>query len=534
MPIHRFLAFFVCATLLLAGTSLSFAQEEPEAPAVGAEAPADEGEPADSEPGAEASTDEPEPGGEGPTDEPSGEEEADAAPAFDILDPGGADFAERLSLRLHEVEAAAIEGQQAGHNAWMLTASALVLFMTVPGLAMFYGGLVRKKNVLGVLMQCIFLMGLMTVLWSLAGYSLAFGGDSPYFGNFDYILMNNVKMAGGSAPMEGAIPRLTHMVFQGMFFIITPALICGAFAERMKFSTMAVFLGLWGLLIYCPLCHWVWDSGLLAHGADWTGDGKVDAWGGGALDFAGGTVVHISSGVSALVCALLIGKRLGFGTDDMRPHNLTYTTLGAGMLWVGWFGFNAGSELQSDGLASSAFVVTHFSAAAGAVAWSLAECVARGKPSVLGAASGAVAGLVCITPACGFVQPMPALVMGAAAGIVCFLACSTLKSKFGYDDSLDAFGVHGIGGTLGAILTGVFASTNVNAAADGLLYDVQGGMRLLIGQIVAVLVTVVFSVVGTFVILKILDAVMGLRVSQEEETQGLDISEHGEEGYIFL
>jgi Amt family ammonium transporter len=387
--------------------------------------------------------------------------------------------------------------------------------------------LVRKKNVLGVLMQCLFLMGFMTILWGLIGYSLAFGGsDNPYIGNLDYILMNNVSMENGEAPMEGAIPRLTHMVFQGMFFIITPALICGAFAERMKFSAMVAFLGLWGLLIYCPLCHWVWDGGILAHGSGWAG---------GALDFAGGTVVHISSGVSALICALLIGSRLGFGSDDMRPHNLTYTALGAGMLWVGWFGFNAGSAGESNGLAASAFVVTHFSAAAGAVAWAVIEWVTRGKPSVLGAASGAVAGLVCITPASGYVQPMPALIIGAAAGVVCYLACSSLKSKFGYDDSLDAFGVHGVGGTLGAILTGIFATTHVNSgAADGLYYDPQGGMKLLIGQIVAVLVTVVFSVVGTFIILKILDAVIGLRVSQEEETQGLDLSEHGEEGYIFL
>ncbi|MCA9267817.1 MAG: ammonium transporter [Planctomycetales bacterium] len=410
----------------------------------------------------------------------------------------------------------------------MLTSSALVLFMTVPGLAMFYGGLVRKKNVLGVLMQCIFLMGLMTVLWGLVGYSLAFGGASPYFGNGDYLFMRGVEMVDGVAPREGAIPRLTHMVFQGMFFIITPALICGAFAERMKFSAMVAFMVIWGLVVYCPLCHWVWNgNGMLYFGAK----GAVM---GGALDFAGGTVVHISSGVSALVCALLLGRRLGFGSEDMRPHNLTYTVLGAGMLWVGWFGFNAGSAGQSNDLAASAFVVTHFSAAAGAVAWAVIEWITRGKASVLGAASGAVAGLVCITPAAGFVQPMPALAMGVVAGVVCYFAVSSLKAKFGYDDSLDAFGVHGVGGTLGAVLTGVFATTAVNGdGANGLFYDAAAGGQLVIAQIVAAAITWGLAIVATFVILKLLDVTMGLRVSQESEIRGLDLAEHGEEGYIF-
>ncbi len=421
----------------------------------------------------------------------------------------------------------------AGHNAWMLTSCVLVLFMTAPGLAMFYSGLVRRKNVLGVMMQCFFLMGIMTVIWALYGYSLAFGGDGKWVGNDEFMLMNNVSRTWDEAagepftPMEGAIPRLTHMLFQGMFFIITPALICGAFAERMKFSAMVVFLVLWGTFVYCPLCHWVWDGGILAFGS---------GWGGGALDFAGGTVVHISSGVSALVCALVLGKRLGFGSEDMRPHNLTYTALGAAMLWVGWFGFNAGSQLASDGLASSAFAATRFSAAAGAVMWAVMEWITRGKASVLGAASGAVAGLVCITPAAGFVNPMPALIMGAAAGIVCFFACTSLKKALGYDDSLDAFGVHGIGGTLGAILTGVFATRAC--------WDIDGGNKLgvieaglgesvLIGQIVAVAVTWVFALVGTFILLKIVDVTMGLRVSQEGEIEGLDQSQHGEEGYIF-
>ena len=328
------------------------------------------------------------------------------------------------------------------------------------------------------------------------------------------------------------IPMLTHMLFQGMFFIITPALICGAFAERMKFSTMVVFMVVWGTLVYCPLCHWVWDGGILgfvATGAD--GPGIA----GGALDFAGGTVVHISSGISALIVALLIGKRLGYGRDPMPPHNLTYTAMGAAMLWVGWFGFNAGSELASDDLTSSAFAVTHLSAAAGAVAWAAMEWITRGKPSILGTCSGAVAGLVCITPAAGFVNPMPALLFGVAAGIVCFLACTTIKAKFGYDDSLDAFGVHGVGGTLGAVLTGVFATRACWDIDNGNpLGLIEGSTRVLLGQIVAVLVTYVFAASVTFVLLKILDATMGLRVSQEEETQGLDLSQHGEEGYIHV
>ncbi len=457
----------------------------------------------------------------------------------DVLSAQEDGEAATIEQRLEAVEATATEAALAGHNAWMLTCCALVLFMTAPGLAMFYSGLVRRKNVLGVLMQCFFLMGLMTVLWALYGYSLAFGGDpgddsySPYVGNLQYLFMNDVQRTwpeGAEAviePMSGAIPTLTHMLFQGMFFIITPALICGAFAERMKFSTMVVFMILWGTFVYCPLCHWVWDGGILAFGAK-------GALGGGALDFAGGTVVHISAGVSALICALMLGNRLGFGAEDMRPHNLTYTALGAAMLWVGWFGFNAGSELASDHLTSSAFAATHFAAAAGAVSWAAAEWLTRGKPSVLGAASGAVAGLVCITPAAGFVNPMPALVMGVAAGVVCYYACGTLKAKFGYDDSLDAFGIHGIGGTLGAILTGVFATRACWDIAEGETLGLIEGGRVITGQIVAVVVTWVFAIVVTFIILKVLDATMGLRVSPEDEVVGLDLSQHGEEGYIFF
>jgi ammonium transporter, Amt family len=445
---------------------------------------------------------------------------------------------------LAEVSAKANEAAVAGHTAWMLTSSALVLFMTAPGLAMFYGGLVRRKNVLSVMMQCIFLMGLMTVIWALYGYSLAFGGAGAYIGDGEYLFMQNVQRTWDSeanAPKElyygtTSLPLYCHMVFQGMFFIITPALICGAFAERMKFSSMVVFSILWGTLVYCPLCHWVWDGGILgfAKTADIEAGGTV-AWAGGALDFAGGTVVHISSGVSALMCALVLGKRRGFGTEDMRPHNLTYTVIGAAMLWVGWFGFNAGSELLSDHLASSAFVATHFSAAAGVLGWSIYEWLHNGRPSVLGAASGAVAGLVCITPAAGFVNPMPALAMGFVAGIVCAMACGKLKPSFGYDDSLDAFGVHGIGGTLGAILTGVFATRACwNIDSGNPLGLIEGGKRVIMGQLAAVVVTWIFSIVATLIILKVIDLAMGLRVSPEGETRGLDITDHNEEGYIFV
>jgi Amt family ammonium transporter len=445
---------------------------------------------------------------------------------------------------LASVDAKATSALLAGNTAWMLTASALVLFMTAPGLAMFYGGLVRKKNVLSIMMQCIFLMGMMTVIWALYGYSLAFGGSEAYVGNGEYLLMKNVERGWNDTaktPIEpmfyvGAtdtnpgtpIPMYAHMLFQGMFFIITPALICGAFAERMKFSAMVVFLALWGTLIYCPLCHWVWDGGILAFGSKY-------AWSGGALDFAGGTVVHISSGISALVCALVLGKRRGFGHEDMRPHNLTYTVLGAGMLWVGWFGFNAGSELLSDHLASSAFCATHFAAAAGLLGWSMYEWLHNGRPSVLGAASGAVAGLVVITPASGYVNPMPALAMGFIGGVVCAFACSKVKGKFGYDDSLDAFGVHGVGGTLGALLTGVFATRKcLDIDSHNPLGLIEGGSKVMVGQITATVVTWVFAAVGAFILLKLVDATIGLRVSETGEVRGLDVTEHNEEGYIFV
>jgi Amt family ammonium transporter len=434
-------------------------------------------------------------------------------------------------------------------NGWMLTASALVLMMTAPGLAMFYGGQVRKKNVLGVMMQCIFLVAIGSAVWSLYGYSLAFGGSddpksdsfNPWIGNSEFLLMRNVQPSWDEtarkpvthfyddAEHDVHLPRLTHMLFEGMFFVITPALICGAFAERMKFGSMVVFTILWGTLVYCPLAHWVWGKGVLAFGAD-----AAKSFGGGALDFAGGTVVHISSGVSALVCALVVGRRLGHGNEAMPPHNLTYSMVGAMLLWIGWFGFNAGSALGVDGLASSAFAATQLAAAAGAIAWAIMEWITRGKPSALGACSGAVAGLVSITPASGFVNPMPALAIGAAAGIVCFYACTSLKSKLRYDDSLDVFGIHGVGGTLGALLTGVFATRAVNDVAHcGPLGLIESGSAL-VGQAIATGIVWILAIVATFVILKILDATMGLRVTQQQELLGLDLSQHGEEGYIFI
>ena len=415
-----------------------------------------------------------------------------------------------------------------GNTAWMLTSSALVLMMTAPGLAMFYCGLVRKKNVLSVMMQCVFLMGLMSVVWVLWGYSFAFGGTNPYFGNADHVLLQGVLPTWDAAakeaivPAHGDIPKLLFVIFQGMFFIITPALICGAFAERMKFSTMCVFMVLWGTFVYCPVAHWVWsDEGWL-----FTGEFA-------ALDFAGGTVVHITSGVSALICALLIGRRLGFGQEPMPPHNLTFTCIGAALLWVGWFGFNAGSALNASPLAVNAFASTHMAAAAGVIAWAAAEWVQRGKPSILGACSGAVAGLVCITPAAGSVNPVHAMILGLAGGLTCYFACTTVKNRFKYDDSLDAFGVHGVGGTLGAILTGVFATKAASGSAEvfGLI---EGNFTQLRNQFVGAAAAIIIAVVGTLILLKILDAVMGLRVTQEQELQGLDVNQHGEEGYIFV
>jgi Amt family ammonium transporter len=463
----------------------------------------------------------------------STETETPTAAAEEPADEEAADTSSTEDELVGEAGAAVTTGDfSAADNAWVLVSSALVLMMTAPGLALFYSGLVRKKNVLGVMMQCIFLMGMMTVIWAVYGYSLAFGSpENPFIGNFDYAFMRGVqKEFGQDTPQVGSITRLSHMLFQGMFFIITPALICGAFAERMKFSTMVVFSALWGTLVYCPLCHWVWGEGILMYGYP-----NSQRFGTGALDFAGGTVVHISSGVSALVCAIVMGKRLGWGSQPMPPHNLTYTTIGAAMLWVGWFGFNAGSALAANDVASSAFAATHFAAAAGTLAWAGMEWITRGKPSVLGACSGAVAGLVCITPGAGHVQPIWAIVMGLAGGITCYFACTTLKTKLGYDDSLDAFGVHGVGGTLGAILTGVFATRAVwDVNSTGKELGLIEGGTVIFAQLKATALTWFVAAAATFVLLKVLDLVMGLRVSQQDEMQGLDLSQHGEEGYIFL
>jgi ammonium transporter, Amt family len=432
--------------------------------------------------------------------------------------------------RIAALEASVKSAQMAGDNAWMLVSSALVLMMTGPGLALFYGGLVRRKNVLGTMMQSFILMAVVTVIWAVVGYSLAFGGSSPILGNFGFAFLNGV----GSAPNPDyapTIPHQTFMVYQLMFAIITPALISGAFAERMKFSAMLLFTTLWSLFVYFPMAHMVWGKG-----------GLLNAALGGAiptLDFAGGTVVHITSGVSALVCALYLGPRLGFPTTPMKPHNLVLSFIGACLLWVGWFGFNAGSALSASGLATSAFVATHFGAAAATLGWLAAEWIEHRKASVLGGISGAVAGLVAITPASGFVKPFPAMIIGLCAGVVCYLMVTRVKARFRYDDALDAFGVHGAGGTLGAILTGVFATSAVNdsfrdAAGKVLpLGLVDGHGSQIVNQIVGVAVAWLIAIVGSLIILKICDLAVGLRVTKEQETEGLDLSMHGEEGYIF-
>jgi Amt family ammonium transporter len=429
-----------------------------------------------------------------------------------------------VSRRLDALEKAARAAQMSGDNAWMLTCSALVLMMTAPGLALFYCGLVRRKNVLSTMMHGFALMGVVTILWAVAGYSLTFSEGSPFVGGLRYLFLHGVG-ADPNPDYAATIPQQTFMVYQLMFAIITPALICGAFAERMRFSAMLLFMTLWMFLVYFPMAHMVWGKGGFLNG---TG-GRFPAW-----DFAGGTVVHITSGVSALVCALYLGKRTGYPHESMRPHNLVLSVIGAGMLWVGWFGFNAGSALSAGPLATSAFVATQFGAAAAALAWLFVEWWVSGKPSVLGAISGAVAGLVAITPASGFVQPMAAIFIGAAAGVVCYLMVSKVKRKFGYDDALDAFGVHGAGGTLGALLTGVFATRAVNDLRSGKAMGwVDGDGGQVVNQAIAVAISWVLAIVGTLVILKICDAVLGVRVDANQETEGLDLSMHGEDGYNF-
>jgi Amt family ammonium transporter len=410
----------------------------------------------------------------------------------------------------------------------MLVSAALVLMMTGPGLALFYGGLVRKKNVLATMLQSFAMMSLVTILWGFFGYSLAFGSGNRFIGGFEFSFLRGV--GGDPNPDYAAtIPHLTFMIYQLMFAIITPALITGAFAERMKFKAMLLFMSLWLVVVYSPMAHMVWGKG-----------GLLNASLGGVfptLDFAGGTVVHVTSGVSALVCALYLGKRLGYPDQSVPPHSVVLSFIGACMLWVGWFGFNAGSALSAGSLASSAFVATHFAAATAAAGWSLVEWKSNGRPSALGAISGAVAGLVAITPAAGFVKPMPAMLIGFIAGISCYLMVARVKARFGYDDSLDAFGVHGAGGTIGALLTGIFAVSAVNpilkdasgnVLASGLL---EGNAHQLLNQLVGVAIAWGLGIVGTLAILVVVDKLIGLRVSPEQETQGLDLSQHGEEGY---
>jgi Amt family ammonium transporter len=413
--------------------------------------------------------------------------------------------------------------QTAGDNGWMLVSAALVLMMSGPGLALFYGGLVRKKNVLATMMQTFAMMAVVTILWALLTYSLAFGSGNAFIGGLHNVLLHGVGLQP-DPNYAATIPLQTFMVYQLMFAIITPALITGAFAERMKFSAMLVFMILWSIVVYSPMAHMVWG----VHGLLNATSGRIPC-----LDFAGGTVVHVTSGVSALVTALYLGKRIGYPKEAMQPHSVVLSFIGACLLWVGWFGFNAGSALAAGTLATSAFVATHFGAAAAAISWSAAEWIRNGKPSALGAISGAVAGLVAITPASGFVTPMAAIWIGLIAGVVCFFMVVSVKALFGYDDSLDAFGVHGAGGTLGAILTGLFANNVINpifgaGKPTGLF---EGNAAQFLHQIIGVAIAWGLSIIGTLVILFIVDKTIGLRVTAEQERTGLDLTQHGEEGY---
>ena len=405
-----------------------------------------------------------------------------------------------------------------GHTAWMLTATALVLFMTIPGLSLFYAGLVRAKNVLSVLMQCFAITGLMSLLWFIAGYSIAFGTDGvtagPYLGDMGNMFLANVSMDS----MRNGIPETLFVMFQMTFAVITPALIVGGFAERMKFSAMLLFSSAWMLLVYAPVCHWVWGGG-------WLGNM-------GLQDFAGGTVVHITAGVAALVAAMMMGPRRGFGATAMPPHNLTMTVTGAGMLWVGWFGFNAGSALAADNSAAMAMLVTHLSAACGSLAWMTMEWIRHGKPSVLGIVTGMVAGLGTITPASGSVGPAAAVVIGLSAGVVCYFATITLKNTLKIDDSLDVFPVHGVGGILGTVLAGVFCAPGIgilsgNGFSDG-ISSIGGQLYV---QVFGVVVTFAFALIGSWILLKVVDSLIGLRVDEEQETEGLDLVLHDERGY---
>ena len=435
-----------------------------------------------------------------------------------------------IDAKLAALDTAVKSAQSAGDNAWMLTSAALVLLMTGPGLALFYSGLVRRKNVLGTMMHSFILMAVITVLWALVGYSLVFAEGSPFIGDLRYVFLRGVGIAP-NPDYAATIPQETYMIYQLMFAIITPGLIAGAFAERMKFSGMVLFTVLWALIVYFPMAHMVWGKGGLLNAAL---GGKFPCF-----DFAGGTVVHITSGVSALICALYLGKREGYPQEPMKPHSLVLSVIGACLLWFGWFGFNAGSAVAASGLATSAFVATHFGAAAAALGWIFMEWIRNGKPSVLGGISGCVAGLVAITPASGFVQPFPALLIGFLAGIVCYFMVTLVKAKFGYDDSLDAFGVHGAGGTLGAILTGFFATNLINDGykdSAGKLLPlgwVDGNPGQVINQLIGTAIAWALAIVGTLIILKVCDAVTGLRVTKDAEIEGLDLSQHGEEGYFF-
>jgi len=437
-----------------------------------------------------------------------------------------------VEARLPQLEAKTAAGPaiNSGDNAWLLTSAALVLMMTAPGLILFYGGLVRRKNVLGTMMHSLVLMGLVSVLWVLFGYSMAFGQGNAYCGNpLGHFLLRGVGLAPNSdyAP---TVPEQSFMLFQLMFAIITPALISGAVAERMKFSAYLLFSALWVTLVYFPLAYMVWGKGGLFNWASYGCRVPV-------LDFAGGTVVHISSGSSALVCALVLGRRLGYPREPMPPHNVVLSLIGAALLWVGWFGFNAGSALNAGGLATSAFAATHFSASAAALSWALCEWLHKGRPSVLGAASGMVAGLATITPASGFVSIPSALLIGLAAGAACYLGVTRLKTRFGYDDSLDVFGVHCLGSTLGMLMLGLLASGQVNDAIvstckiDGQLVSLAGGGAQFLNQLQGVLFTIAFAGTATFVILKVVMAVTGLRLPEEQETLGMDLSQHGESAY---
>jgi Amt family ammonium transporter len=449
---------------------------------------------------------------------------ATAPPASPSASASSPEVPPGVTEKLNQLEQKVTAAQSSADNAWMLMSAALVLLMTGPGLALFYGGLVRQKNVLAIMMQSFALMALITVLWALVGYSLCFGGDGHFIGNFQLAMLRGVGV-NPNPDYAATIPQLTFMVYQLMFAIITPALITGATAERMKFSGTVLFMALWFLVVYAPMAHMVWGKG-----------GILNASLGGSfptLDFAGGTVVHITSGVSALVCALYLGKRAGYPKQPMPPHSLVLSFTGACLLWVGWFGFNAGSALASNGLASSAFVATHFAAATAALSWSLAEWIKNGRPSALGAISGAVAGLVAITPAAGFVGPMSAMAIGFIAGVFCYWMVTKFKAMFGYDDALDAFGVHGAGGTIGALLTGVCARVAVNPIfGDGKAVGGLDGHWGQVGnQVVGILIAWALAIVGTIAILKVVDVTTGLRVSEENEVEGLDITLHGEEGY---